>query len=152
MTDFDTIQPQNFASRDKFKRIGQREILPYTVKRGHLGDIFLLTNVATISATLSNGDAVTITNTVLSSVGAKLMTVFETSIYVNSVVTANKLPGGSNITHSQWQVIFPLTDYASSDGKNIKTLVYVRNISAGASVPIIFYTRSRAISSFADIS
>jgi hypothetical protein len=36
-------------------------------------------------------------------------------------------------------------DWNSTDGKNTKTLIYVRNISAGAAQDVLVRTRSRVI-------
>jgi len=145
MSDFDTLQAENFSQRDRFKRVSQREILPQAIKTRNLGEVILMTDVGTITAVVSTGQQVVLTNTIISTVGARLLSMFEVSIYIGSVASTNLLPGGSAIDHDDWQVILPAIDYASSDGLNVKNIVYVRNIAAGANQNVIFYTRSRAV-------
>ena len=110
-----------------------------------LDGIIESTGTASGSTTLANGEQVVFTITTSSDTGAKVFVVADVSLYVGSVAVANQLPGGSSIDESQWQIIGPWSDWGATNNVNHKTLVYVRNISAG-SLTVLIRTISRAIS------
>ena len=58
MNDFETIQVQSFAQRDRFKRISQRDILPSAVKVGKMlsGQLYSKTNTFTFTDLLTLGN------------------------------------------------------------------------------------------------
>ncbi len=109
-----------------------------------LDQIIDQTGEATGSTVLGNGDQALFTITTSSNSGAKVMVAADIAVYIGTAVTANQLPGGASIDESQWQVIGPWNDFESSDGINTKTLVYIRNISAGSQT-VILKTASRVL-------
>ena len=148
--DLETIQ-SNFEQRDKFKRVSQREILPQVVRTHSLGDVIRRTAQASASSSINDGEQVVFTIQTLSKAGVRLLTIPDISVYIGSAVGANQLPGGSSIDESQWQVIGPWQDLAASDGFDVITRVYVRNISAGTST-VILQVKSRLITNRLDVS
>ena len=149
MNTFETIQPQNFSQRDRFKRIGQREMSPAGVKSLKLGEIILERDTESASATIGNNVQVLLTHTISQQNNAKIFAVPDISIYLGSVVAANQLPGGSGVDESLWQVIGPWNDWGSTDNRNSKTKLYVRNISAGSTL-VIFEVKARYITNYQD--
>lgn len=125
---------------DRPKRASQMDILPTAVKNRLFGDIIrtipndFTTSLSSTSPTLNNGDQVLFTVTTSSNIGSTMLAIPDLSFYVDSVADANKLPGGSGIDESQWQMIGPWFDWAATDNRNHITKVYIRNISAGAVV------------------
>ena len=126
-------------------RIGQRGILPTTIKTRSFGDIVLLSNLASASGTISNGDQVVFTVTLTAKDDARTIVTQDISLFVDSVVAANHLPGGTAIDETQLQVVFQGNDFEATDTFNTKTIIFVRNISAGASKVVILRARARAI-------
>lgn len=127
------------------RRIDQKGLLPTAIKNRLLGDIVLLSATASSSATISNGQQATFTITTASISNQRIMNVEDIALYVGSVADANQLPGGSAIDESQWQVIFMGNDWNSTDDNNVVNIVYVRNISAGASKDVLIRAQSRVI-------
>ena len=109
-----------------------------------LDGIIVSTGTASGSTTLGNGDQTVFTITTTSGSGAKVNVASDVTLYIGSVAAANQLPGGSAIDESQWQVIGPWNDWGATDNVNVKTLIYVRNISAG-SQSVLLRTISRTI-------
>ena len=121
------------------RRISQRDIQPVSVKTRILGsDIIttkpndLLGSTTSTSFTFANGEQAVITFTISTTDGSKLLANLDVTFYVGTVTAANALPGGSGIDETQFQMIGPWTDWASTDNKNVKTKVYILNISAGS--------------------
>lgn len=128
----------------RLRRVGQRSIMPQSVSVRAFSDVIKLSLTASGSTTLGNGEQVLFTNSLTQEQDARLMSIVDMSLYVGSLATSNQLPGGSSIDESDWQVIGPWYDFASSDGRNIKVLLYVRNISAGSST-LLLRTQHRYI-------
>lgn len=108
-------------------RLSQNDIMPKTIDNRALGNIIQVSNTASASASLAPGDEVTFVATSLSFSGERLMDYGDMSLYETSVLAANRIPGGSNITKGTYQVIGPFNDYQRTDGENSKQMVYVRN-------------------------
>lgn len=151
MTQQETIQPQSFAQRDRFKRVSQRDILPQAVKTRSLGDVIRRTAQAQGSQELDNGEQVVFEVETVSKAGVRVLAIPDISVYVGSATSANQLPGGSSIDESDWQFIGPWQDLAATDGNTVNTIVYVRNISAGTST-VILQVKSRLITNRLDVS
>ena len=153
MAEFDTIQ-NNLASRDRFRkeRVSQREIVPSAVKERHWlsGKIYAKTVVSTFTdlLTLSNGndEFVNFTFTHSKEYDLLLPEVY-IARYINSIVSTQQLPGGSGVTESQWIWTAPEFDYGAWDGSRNKSviLVYIRNVSAGASQTVSFKLQAKFI-------
>lgn len=126
-------------------RISQRDLLPTATKIRSLGDIIILGALYSASATLSNGNDTVFTLTTTSIDSSRNFCIPDMSLYLTSVSSANQIPGGSNITMSQWEVIFMGNDYQTTDSKKSISKVYIRNISAGASKVVLFRATSRVI-------
>jgi len=132
-------------------RKGQRDILPFAIKTRSLGDVIRRTDQAEGSTTLANGEQVVFNIETISKAGVRVLALPDISIYIGTVTTTNQLPGGSAIDESQWQVIGPWQDLASTDGNNVRTIVYVRNINAGSSV-VTLQVKSRLITNRLDVT
>lgn len=158
MVNLDIIQTQNFAQRDRFKRISQRELIPTAIKERHLltGKIFLFGPISTFASvlTLSNGEDNQITITVSHNEKFDLyVPEIYTSIYVNSSIedTNFELPGGSSITESQW--IWTPFSWNYDQYKNAQFKgrfrstgkIYIRNVSAGASQNITLVLQTKYV-------
>jgi len=102
------------------------------------------TGTATGSISLANGEEITFTITTSSNSNAKVLPVVDLTLYIGSVADANRLPEGSGITESQWQVIGPWSDWGATNNVNHKTKIFIRNISAGTQT-VLIKTISRVI-------
>ena len=150
MSDFEVITDgQNFAQRDRFKRISQRDIIPGGIKNPALGEVILEEVTEIASATIGNNVQILLTHTLSQKNNAKMLNVPDISIYLTSVATNNQLPGGSAVDESQWQVIGPWNDWGTTDNKNSKTKLYVRNVSAGSTL-VLFRVKSRYLTNRRD--
>ncbi len=128
------------------RRIGQTGIMPTAVKNRQFGEIIQLGALISSTVTLSNGDQTTFTiTTTPQTYNNRILALPDITLYVGSVADNNRLPGGSAVTASQWQIIFLGNDYLSNDGYDIVTKVFVRNISAGASKDVILNAKRRAL-------
>lgn len=128
------------------ERTKQQNITPTAIKNRHFGNIIQLGSLITQTATLSNGQQTTFSITTTSQGNSRNLSIPDITLYVGSVATNNRLPGGSNVTASQWQVVFMGNDWLLNDGKNTVTQVFVRNISAGASQTVIMQAKRRSLS------
>lgn len=115
--------------------------------RQHFDNLVQVSNTASGSTTLNNGDAVTFTMTTASLSKGILNAEPDTTLYLGTVSTNTAFPDGSGIDMSQWQIMGPYTDWgsASANKNDVKTKVYIRNISAGASQTILFRGWARVI-------
>lgn len=93
--------------------------------------IITTTNTVSASFTLNNGDAVNTTVTTTNPAGSKIEGVADFTYYIDAVVSGNEIPYGSSLDMSQWQYIPPYNDWGKTNNFNLKTVAYLRNISAG---------------------
>ena len=136
-------------------RITQKNVVPTTFKKKLFGEIATVTNLASGSTTLSNGDQAVFTATTEQDQQFDLLNAEPfISLYIGTVTAANQLPGGSGVDESQWQVIGPFYDYQSWNGSKYqsKMIVYVRNISAGASQTVNIRIKPKVITRSENIS
>lgn len=114
--------------------------------RAHFDNLVQVTNTASASTTLNNGDAATFSMTSSSMAGGILNAETDVTLYLGSVSAANAFPDGANITMSQWQIMGPFTDWgAVNAGKNnVVTKIFIRNISAGTQT-VLFRGWARTI-------
>jgi len=106
--------------------------------------IVTTTALSTASGVMNNGDKATITITTTNNAGAKLLGVADIALYVGSVATANIIPYGVSVDMSQWQMVGPFASLHETDGKNLVTQIYLRNISAGTQT-VLVRDKTRAI-------
>lgn len=123
-------------------RVSQRGIVPGAVKSRHLDNVIFGTTEETVQTTLANNEQVTINYSITQNDGFEEKADLYFVIYIGSVAAANKLPGGSAIDESQWQVIGPFFDYdkwteAGFSKHQDFVCLYIRNISAGSSIVIV---------------
>ena len=131
------------------RRASQRDLNPSAVKNINLGEVILERDTESASATIGNNVQILLTHTISQENNAKILAIPDFSIYIGSVTTATQLPGGSSIDESEWQVIGPWNDWGTTDNRNSKTKLYVRNVSAGDSL-VIFRVKSRFITNYRD--
>lgn len=122
---------------DQFnRRVRRRDIKSTALAQEGMGSIAARGSaVSTAVATLGNGEQSVITATLSSSKEFDLFGVEPYfAFYVDSVASANQLPGGGSIDESQWQMINMGYNYASWNNTKwqAKQSYYIRNISAGA--------------------
>ena len=150
MNDFETIQVQDFAQRDRFKRISQRDVLPIAIKGRNISNVIFGSEAETASTTLGNGEQAVLITSLTQNNKYELLAIPFIASYVGTVTSANELPGGASIDESQWQVIGPRYDYATWSSNNFPqhidyATLFIRNISAG-SVTVNFLIKWRYIS------
>jgi len=147
MSHFNTLTTIQKIRRNA--RIGQRAVKPAAIKNISLGEVILERDTDSASATIGNNVQILLTHTISQANNAKMFAIPDISIYIGSVSANNQLPGGSAIDESEWQVIGPWNDWGTTDNKNSKTKIYVRNISAGSST-VLFRVKSRFITNRQD--
>ncbi len=139
-------------------RVSQRDILPSSVKSSGLGDIIKVSETLEASTSLNNGDDAIFTLLIVNKNDATMIVEPEFSLWETSITNTNLIPGGSNITTSDYQVIGPWNEWAEGAVLGLSGLfdipvptfvgvsrIYIRNISAGASTTIIARARVRYI-------
>lgn len=131
-------------SFDRNARISQRDLLPTAVQNRNFGQIISFSGVSSASTTLTSAQQVVFTVTTATKNNGTTLCVADLTLYMDTQDASHQIPGGSSVDMSQWQVIFLGNDYRSSDGNNTKTLIYVRNISAGSHT-VTLVTQSRVI-------
>ena len=153
MADFSNLEPiwSNYQQSSLRGRIGQRDILPRSVRARNLGVFIFGAESEEASTTMENGQQVFVTATITQNDEYEIFGHPYLSMYVGNIAVANLLPGGSSIDESQWDIIGPHFEfYKWSDTGFAKhkeiTTIYVRNISAG-SVTLTFRFKWRYISS-----
>lgn len=135
--------PENIQAS---KRISQKDILPNAIKNRLLGDIVGITNTASGTTTLNNGQDTTFTATVSNTQGAVIMAVADCSLYQTSVAAAQELPSGGSVDESQFYFAqLGPNNWNSTDNKNGVSKVYIRNISAGAATDVLIRIQYRTI-------
>lgn len=134
-------------------RISQRDVAPEAMKGRNISNFIYVSEdePGAVVTTLSNGDEVYVRIELNHSDDVPLLALPYITLYVGSVADANELPGGSGIDESQWQVIGPKHPYdtwAERDfPRNEESVVlYIRNISAGASKTVLISSRWKYLS------
>ncbi len=107
-------------------RKGQRDFIPTAIAERNL-DIIRVTDTVESSATIAAGANITFTLTTSSKEGVPIWVQEDISLFETSETAANLIPAGSNIDASGYQIIGPIRDQASGDGKNIVSKIYIRN-------------------------
>jgi len=91
---------------------------------------------ANLDATGGANDQVTWTVTLINDFNLRLFGMENVSVYESSVASANKIPSGSAVDAADYQIVI-WTDWGQSDNNNIKLIVFVRNLSAGAKTVVL---------------
>ncbi len=110
-------------------RIGQRRFKPLTSQSRHL-DVVHKTETIEDSAALAPGEDTIFSMTTASSKGVPILVQEDISLFQTSILEANLIPNGSNITTSNYQIIGPWREQVDGDEKNIVSKIYVRNADA----------------------
>jgi hypothetical protein len=147
---FDTITREN-KTNPSFIRASQRSILPGGVKSRNLSNIIYGSEEANASTSLSNGEQAYVSLSISQNQKYEILGHLYTSIYIGSISVATQLPGGSSIDESQWQVIGPFYDYQNWSEQYFPkheeyAVLYIRNISAGASTTVYISSKWRYFS------
>ena len=108
-------------------RLSQRDILPKSIKNRLLGGIVLLGNDVSGSNVLAAGDTVLHTITTSMKDNPRVLALPDVTLYQDSVLTANRIPGGANVIMSDYEIIGPFNDWNDTDDFNVKTKVFIRN-------------------------
>ena len=111
-------------------RKSQRDVFPVVIKNRGFGDIVQVSSNVTGSETLAAGGEVTFIITTKSIDGVRIIDAGDIALYESSVADANRIPGGSNITAGDYQIIGPFNDWGTTDGNNVKTHLFVRNTTS----------------------
>ncbi|KKL51759.1 hypothetical protein LCGC14_2292250, partial [marine sediment metagenome] len=149
---FDQIQEtqtQNFTRRDRFKRVGQREVLPVAIKSRNLASFIFRSGEASGSISLINGDSLTINYTLTQNSEFDIFGSNYIALYVGSETTANQLFPVNGVSQdiTDWQISGPAHSLSKWEtGGFLKYADYssinVVNVSAG-SVTLITTSRWR---------
>lgn len=82
--------------------------------------------LASASASVANGDRISITVTLSNPDGLKVFAIPEFSVYEGSVASVNRIPSGANIAVGDY-VMMNWNDYGLNDNANLKYVVVVEN-------------------------
>ncbi len=94
-----------------------------------------LSNTATASTTLSgtgeieNKDQAIITMSLTNADDRRLFAFWNSTVYQDSVATANRIPDGDNVDPADYEIVF-WTDWGTTDNNDVKNKVFVRNLDA----------------------
>lgn len=145
----------NFKTLPEFKlaqanRTNQRAVIPNFAKNRSLGEIIISLPTLLASTTLSNGDEAIFTISLASATSRdgliRFFSVPDVSLYLGTVADANQIPSISGtVTNSQWTVIGPWNDWGATNNYNVKTKIYIKNVSAGASKVVLLRSKNRYI-------
>ena len=153
MSDFETIQARNFASRDRFKRVSQRDILPTAIKTPALAVDIIKNTTATQedAVALSDTAQLTLTSTIASTVnaGIRIGTLpYMVAMFQDSLSAANHIPYGANVDLDSFDFIAPTAvpqiTSIGTDGNNVVYKTSLYNTS-GSQQSIIIVTQARII-------
>jgi len=149
---FDQIQESSPAQRDRFKRVGQREVLPTAIKARNLDSFIFRSGEASGSIALINGDSLTINYTLTQNSNFDIFGNNYVALYVGSETAANQLfpVNGASQDITDWQISGPVHSLSKWEtGGFLKYADYssinVTNVSAG-SVTLLTTSRWRYIS------
>lgn len=138
---------------ENMRRIYQEDLAPSAVKPRAVSEDFIISSDhLSASTTLSNGEYATLTITTSQENNSKIFAVPDISIYIGSVADANQLPTGIGADSDEWQVIGPWNDWGATDNLNVKTKLFVHNLSAGATQSVLFRVKVRYLSNLPDAS
>lgn len=147
MVNFDTLQVNSYAQRDRFRRITQRDIDPGAVKPGKLQGFIFGTETANASVAMANADNINLSTSITQNDEYELQGNNYIALYVDSVTAANQIfPSvGDSQDITEWQITGPAYDWhdwnTSSFAKHIEySTLNIENISAGA---VTLYIRSK---------
>src|SRR3990167_8292821 len=129
-------------------RISQRGIMPTAVKSRSFGNVIKLQETVTLTTTMNNGDELIVDLLIINNQSANIIVEPEFSIYQDSVSAANLIPFGSAIAPAEYQIIGPWNEWTGVEvftvdaddpipSRAVLSHIFIRNISAGASTPII---------------
>ena len=133
------ITDQNFAQRDRFKRVSQKEILPTAVKSRNLASFVFGSDTASASSAMNNGDNVDIDFTLTQNNEYELLANNYIAIYVGTVSLANQIfpEEGSSQDITAWQITGPAFNWHDWDANSFPAhkeymTMNVENVSAGS--------------------
>jgi len=138
-------------------------MIPTAVKSRTLGNIIKVTDVVEGSSTISDGEDLLFTTILTNNQSANIIGEPEWSLWQDSISAANLIPNGSSVDMSEYQIMGPWNEWTeaiiSAGAIDIAvpkfvltSRIYVRNISSGASTPIIARARLRYITNLTDVT
>lgn len=146
---FDQLRRQ-LAVTTRRRRISGREFQRGVNKGRHIKqEIIKNTDNYEDSVTLNDGETVTLTSTVTSTLSDDIRLAaipYQIAIFETSYNTGNIIPGGGNITHSDYVTYGPFAmpkfSPGGTDGNNIVYKTAITN-NSGGQVTLLFYTQVR---------
>lgn len=125
-------------------RVSQKDIFPSAITNRLFGDIVLIDDSSSASFSLTPGEEVFVVFTTLNKFNARMFVSLSLSLYENSISSQNQFFSGTNVNESEYQIIGPFSDWLYTDNRNVKTKIYIRNLSSSTK-NLIIVGRSRYI-------